>query len=66
MFRLRIAQAQQDHWLIYRSLRTRNPDVVEGAIRFHNRLALTDYLNHLTQQGYLQPSNIIHMRQESA
>lgn len=66
VFRQRIAQAQQDHWQIYASLRTRNPDVVETAIRTHNRLALAAYLDYLTQQGHLNPAEvtqITHLRQ---
>jgi DNA-binding GntR family transcriptional regulator len=66
VFLRRIAQAQQDHWNIYASLRTRNPDAVERAIRCHNRMALADYLTYLTQQGHLQPSDMTYMRQESA
>ncbi len=66
VFLRRIGQAQQDHWAIYAALRTRNPDTVEGVIRSHNRLALAAYLEHLTQQGHLQPTNIVHMEREPA
>ncbi len=65
VFLRRMAQAQQDHWQIYASLRTRSPDIVETAIRTHNRLALASYLDYLTQQGHLQATDITHARQLS-
>ena len=47
VFERRVGDAQQEHWLVFEALCTRDPDHVEQVIREHNktaRLAYTEYL----------------------
>lgn len=50
VFAGRAAQAQRDHWQLYKALRTRDPEHVGRVIQAHNKRALDAYLEYLNQQ----------------
>jgi DNA-binding GntR family transcriptional regulator len=53
VFGRRIAAAQQEHKLILKAFRARDPDEVEHVIREHNRSALASYIQHLQATGQI-------------
>jgi DNA-binding GntR family transcriptional regulator len=48
VFARRLRKAQREHWMILRTLRTRDPDRTEAVVREHTQAALSAYQRHLS------------------
>jgi DNA-binding GntR family transcriptional regulator len=51
VFAHRIADAQRDHWKVFKALKEKDADRFEEMTRSHNRNALAAYVTHLQNMG---------------